>query len=439
LQEAVERSPDDPRLRAVLAESLLEDGRAADAEREYKAALKRSPGDDDLTLGLVRALCAQGRQETALPILDAHVELSDPSGELLLEHARLLLAAGRAEDAATQYRRAVAADAGLADPFLARRLKVRAPGGAVVDGKVRAGIEGSPDGDGEAVEAERPKISFSDVGGMEPVKEQIRMKVIHPLKNPDLYKAYGKRVGGGILLYGPPGCGKTHIARATAGEVDATYLAVGIHEVLEMWIGQSERNLHAIFAQARRAKPTVLFFDEVDALGASRADMRGAAGRHVINQFLAELDGVQSSNDGVLVLAATNAPWHIDHAFRRPGRFDRVIFVPPPDREARARILEILCLGRPAGEIDFEKLARRMEGYSGADLKAVVDIAVEDKLGVALESGRTEPLDTRVLMDAVKRVKPSTAEWFSTARNYVLYSNEGGLYDDVRAYLSLDT
>jgi SpoVK/Ycf46/Vps4 family AAA+-type ATPase len=440
LQEAVERSPDNHHLRAVLADALLEIGRADDAEHEYKSALKRAPGDDGLTLGLVRALCAQGRQQTALPILDAHVELSTPSGELLVEHARLLLAADRAEDAATQYRRAVTADPGLADPFLARRLKIRSPAGASAGGKVReADAESSGDEGSEPVEAERPKISFRDVGGMDTVKEQIRMKVIHPLENPELYKAYGKAIGGGILLYGPPGCGKTHVARATAGEVEATYLAVGIHDVLEMWIGQSERNLHAIFAQARRSKPAVLFFDEVDALGASRSDMRGAAGRHVINQFLAELDGVQSSNDGVLILAATNAPWHIDAAFRRPGRFDRVIFVPPPDLEARARILEILCLGRPAGDIDFEKVARRTQDYSGADLKAIVDLAIEDKLSDALRSGKPEPLDTPGLLAAHKRVKPSTGEWFSTARNYVLYSNEGGLYDDVRTYLGLGT
>jgi len=403
LAKAVAQSPEDNELRALLAETLLDAGRPADAEREFKEALKREPGRSDLTLGLVRVLCATGRQESAVKVLDGHVELQEPSAELLLEHARLLLALDRADEAAQQYERAVADDPGLADPFLARRLGAQGPAGSsIAGGRVRqaAGdVPGGP-GDDEPVEAERPKITFADVGGMEGVKQEVRLKIIHPLEKPELYRAYGKPVGGGILMYGPPGCGKTHIARATAGEVDSTFLAVGIHDVLEMWIGQSERNLHAIFEQARRSTPAILFFDEVDALGANRADMRGGAGRHVINQFLAELDGAQSSNDGVLVLAATNAPWHLDSAFRRPGRFDRVIFVPPPDLKARARILEILVLGRPVGEIDSEKVARRTEHFSGADLKAVVDVAIEGKLAEAIESGEPKPLSTRDLLAA---------------------------------------
>src|SRR5439155_12031124 len=196
--------------------------------------------------------------------------------------------------------------------------------------------------------------NFQDVGGMGHVKEEIRMKIIHPLTHPELYKAYGKAIGGGILMYGPPGCGKTHLARATAGEVHAGFIAVGINDVLEMWIGQSERNLHETFERARAHKPCVLFFDEVDALGASRSDLRHSTGRQLINQFLAELDGVQSSNDGVLILAATNAPWHLDAAFRRPGRFDRIVFVPPPDAPARAAILRILLKGKPVQTPDLD-------------------------------------------------------------------------------------
>ena len=138
---------------------------------------------------------------------------------------------------------------------------------------------------------------------------------------------------------------KTHLARATAGEINATFLSVGISDVLEMWLGNSERNLHQLFQQARRNKPCVLFFDEVDALAASRTDMRTSAARHMINQFLSEMDGVDSSNEGVLTLAATNAPWHVDAAFRRPGRFDRILFVPPPDQAARAAILRIHLVG----------------------------------------------------------------------------------------------
>jgi SpoVK/Ycf46/Vps4 family AAA+-type ATPase len=270
---------------------------------------------------------------------------------------------------------------------------------------------------------------------MDKVKEEIRLKIILPLQQPDLFKAYGKPVGGGILLFGPPGCGKTHLARATAGEVGATFLSVGLQDVLDLWLGNSERNLHQLFDEARRRAPSVLFFDEVDALGASRSDLRGSAGRNVVNQFLAELDGVDVSNEGVLVLAATNAPWHLDTAFRRPGRFDRVVFVPPPDEAARRAILEILLRGKPAANVDYQAVARRTDRFSGADLAGLVDLAVEAKLRQALRSGTPEPITTGDLRDAAKQVRPTTREWFATARNYALYANEGGAYDEVLAYI----
>jgi len=207
--------------------------------------------------------------------------------------------------------------------------------------------------------------------------------------------------------------------------------------VLDMWIGNSERNLHALFEQARRNKPCVLFFDEVDALGASRSDMRNSGGRHLINQFLAEMDGVEASNEGLLILAATNAPWHVDSAFRRPGRFDRILFVPPPDAEARGSILRVMCRGKPVETIDYEQLAKKTEGFSGADLKAVLDQAIEAKLREAMKHGVPKPLSTKDLLAAAKGLKPTTREWFATARNYALYSNQGGVYDDILKYLKI--
>ena len=180
----------------------------------------------------------------------------------------------------------------------------------------------------------------------------------------------------------------------------------------------------------------MLFFDEVDALGADRRDLQGHM-RGGINQFLNELDGMEGENDGVVILAATNAPWHLDPAFRRPGRFDRIVFVPPPDEEARAAVLRALLKEKPVQEIDHEKVARKTKGFSGADLKAVVDLAIEAKLKDALKTGAPEPLRTKDLLKAVGQVKPSTKEWFAAARNHALYANAGGLYDDVLEYLGI--
>jgi SpoVK/Ycf46/Vps4 family AAA+-type ATPase len=284
---------------------------------------------------------------------------------------------------------------------------------------------------------EKPKWKFKDVGGMQRVKDEISMKIIQPLKNPALYKAFKKKTGGGILLYGPPGCGKTFIAKATAGEIDAKFINIGLHDILDMWIGNSEKNLHEIFEMARRNKPSVLFFDEVDAMGASRSDLKQSAMRHVINQFLAELDGVESDNEGVLVLAATNAPWSVDPAFRRPGRFDRIIFVEPPDAGAREQIIKSVLVGKPVIDIDTKKIAAAATEYSGADIHAAIDIAVEEKLRESMSKGSIQAITTKDLLKAVKTHRPTTVEWFSSARNYALYANESGLYDDILKYLKI--
>jgi SpoVK/Ycf46/Vps4 family AAA+-type ATPase len=192
-----------------------------------------------------------------------------------------------------------------------------------------------------------------------------------------------------------------------------------------------------VFELARRNAPCVLFFDEVDAIGASRSDLKQSAMRHVINQFLSELDGVNNSNEGVLILAATNAPWSVDAAFRRPGRFDRIIFVEPPDLQAREEILRSILEEKPVEEIDFQKIARATEKFSGADLKAVVDITIEQKLREAMSKGSIQKVTTKDLLNAVKKHRPTTLEWFASARNYALYSNESGLYDDVLRYLNI--
>jgi transitional endoplasmic reticulum ATPase len=181
----------------------------------------------------------------------------------------------------------------------------------------------------------------------------------------------------------------------------------------------------------------VLFFDEVDALGASRSDMRHSGGRHLINQFLAEMDGISSNNDGLLILAATNSPWAVDPAFRRPGRFDRILFVPPPDATARAAILRIQMRGKPVGDIDYAQIAKKTDQFSGADLKAVVDLTIEAKLRQAMKEGIPKPIVTADLAAAAGQLKPTTKEWFATARNYALYSNQGGTYDDILKYMKL--
>lgn len=465
LREALRLTPDNMPLLLHVAETVLRKGGFAEAEALFKRTLSLDPRDVAARLGLAAAFFQQGKHGAAHVIVEDMVKRAEPAPRALLLHARLALHAGETRLAAQQYVRACTADPTLQDgalevdlaPYLPKRAPTSAASSAPpppkdendaafmdlsqnetfdeVRDRLAAAGDLPPDLTPDL--PERPAINFDDVGGMERIKEEVRMKIILPLQKPELFQAYGKKIGGGILLYGPPGCGKTFLARATAGEVNAAFVAVGISDVLDMWIGQSEKNLHAIFQQARANHPCVLFFDEVDALGANRTDMLKSGGRQIINQFLSELDGVASSNEGVLILAATNAPWHLDPAFRRPGRFDRILFVPPPDLAARASILRLLLKGKPVAEIDFDVVAKKTEDFSGADLKAVIDLAIEEKLRAAMLAGTVQPINERDLLNAAKRHKPSVRDWFQTARNHALYANQSGLYDEILAYLKI--
>ncbi len=442
LRDALVVSPDNLPLRRHLAKSLVQMGRYEEAESNFRQALAQEPDNSECLLGLAEVYLYQNKNSAALVVVEQLLRKNDIPAAVHILHARLLVRAGNERLAAEAYREALEIDGQARDPELSEQLGIE-PGQSPFEtafdqdeGRLRTPVDGGPS-DPMEYDIERPKTKFADVGGMEAVKDEIRIKIILPLEQPDLFKAYGKSAGGGVLMYGPPGCGKTHLARATAGEVDAAFMSIGISDVLDMWIGQSEKNLHELFEQARRNAPCVLFFDEVDALGASRTDMRQAAGRHLINQFLSELDGVSSTNEGVLILAATNAPWHLDAAFRRPGRFDRILFVPPPDADARDAILQIMLTGKPTDSVDCRQLAKKCEGFSGADLKGMVDTAVEAKLRESIKSGRLLPIGTRDLAAAAKQVKPSTREWFATAKNYALYSNQGGTYDEILKYLKL--
>jgi len=255
------------------------------------------------------------------------------------------------------------------------------------------------------------------------------------MRNPELRKMYGTSLQGGLLLYGPPGCGKTFLARAVAGELGARFFAVGLHDVLDMWLGKSEQNVHAVFETARRHAPCVLFLDEVDALGLKRSNLSYSAGRNVVVQLLTELDSTRSDNRGLFVLGATNQPWDLDPALRRPGRFDRMLLVLPPDEPARRAIFEYHMRNRPTEGLDLGRLASSTDGYSGADIRLVCETAAENALEDSLASGTARPIARDDLEQALREVKPSTRPWFESAKNYALFANESGTFDELLAYM----
>ena len=287
----------------------------------------------------------------------------------------------------------------------------------------------------DSYEVERVGLRLADVGGMVEVKQRLEASVLAPLRNPELGRLYGKSLRGGLLLYGPPGCGKTFIARAVAGEMGARFLAVSLADVLDMFVGQSERNVRELFEIARRSSPCVIFLDEIDALGQKRSQQRNSAARGSVNQLLSEMDGVANNNDGVFVLGATNHPWDVDVALRRPGRFDRMLLVLPPDEPARDAILRYHLRDRPISNIDVAKIARKTDGWSGADLAYVCEVAAERALMDSAQSGAIRMIETRDLEAAVSEVRPSVGPWMETARNVAQFANDNGVYDDLLAYL----
>ena len=436
LSNAYRATPGNQDLLEVLLKGHLELG-ALDAIADL---LELTPADQvtrpDIRRLAAEALIAGGFGERALDFL-----LDDEPQDSLLK-ARALLILDRLEEGRKEYETAILKEPALESPDLAAQLKANVAVFQSARGEERR-LKVISNDNTEAEELRQvlappqEPVDFSDVGGLDKVKEQVRKRIILPFQKPALFARFRKKVGGGILMYGPPGCGKTLLARATAGECSAQFLNVQISDVLDMYIGESERKLHALFEQARSSAPTVIFFDEIEALGGKREYRRESTAAKLVSQFLSELDGFQQENSGVLVLGATNVPWAIDPAFRRPGRFDRVLFVPPPDRGARQTILELLLQERPTDlGLKLEVYAKASGGFSGADLENLIETASEHAIDDSIDRGEEVPINKHHLEAALKEVKPTTLEWLTTARNYARYANEGGQYNDVLDFIA---
>ncbi|WP_066942574.1 ATP-binding protein [Streptomyces lushanensis] len=431
LRAAVAAAPDDVPLRLHLAELLLAAGHAERAVTEAAVALQHAPGDADARALMLRAMGAPAAPAApavptvpavpAAPVAPAApaetgVPPQPPSGPGGFDWTA---AERQIEDAIPP--RFVTSERPADLPATEAPL--------AADGRGDAGSVPAWDIDAPG------SVTLADVGGMREVKDRLEAAFLAPLRNPELRRLFGKSLRGGLLLYGPPGCGKTFVARAVAGELGAGFLSVSVNDVLDMWIGNSERNMHEVFETARRQAPCVVFLDELDALGAKRSRTHHSGMRNTVNQLLTELDGVDAVNEGVFVLAATNVPWDVDLALRRPGRLDRTLLVLPPDAPAREAILGYHLRDRPIESVDLARLVKVTEDFSGADLAHLCDSAAESALLDSARTGTVRMINMTDLLAAAKDVRPSTEPWFAAARNVAMFANDGGVYDDLLAYL----
>lgn len=319
---------------------------------------------------------------------------------------------------------------------------------AVKAKKQQAGGEGGGGtaAGGDIKMLQKPKITFNDVAGMAKMKEEIKEAIVYPMINPELARKYGKLGGGGIMMYGPPGCGKTYIVKAAAGECTANFINAKLSDLLDMYVGNTEKNIHKVFELARKNTPCVLFFDEVDAIGGRRDQQEGAQYmKMAINQMLYEMDGLESANQNVLVIAATNAPWDVDPALRRSGRFGKSIYIPEPDFSSRMAIIKMHAKKRPLEwGIPYIRLAIATIGYASSDLKALVEeaatipwkeafLAIEQKKQAYIAAGKTaeeaqqmaekevrqRPISAADFIKALRKKSSTLAPWFEQAKKQI--------------------
>jgi SpoVK/Ycf46/Vps4 family AAA+-type ATPase len=402
------------------------------SREELERALLGDPFNSETRADYAGLLLSAGEAQAALAQYDIVVKQLPQHADSHVGRARALLALGRDGDALQCYAAAASLPGFVADEALdARQSKARRAEPtrfSVVQG-------GRMDNVVELVNTSRERIRFDDIAGLDDLKRTVRLQIIEPFLRPGLFAKFKKRAGGGVMLYGPPGCGKTMLARAVATECRAEFISVGISDVLNMYIGESERNLAAIFEKARHSRPCVLFFDEIDALAFARSKAQSEHTRQVVNEFLSQLDGFGADNQEVLILAATNMPWDVDSAMKRPGRFSRQVFVPPPDEGARAHIVELKLHGVPHEGVDAKAIASATPHFSGADIEGLVetakDFALEDHVTRNIERSITQ----QDLLRAAKDARASTLDWLRTARNLVKYAGADDSYSEVERYL----
>jgi transitional endoplasmic reticulum ATPase len=258
---------------------------------------------------------------------------------------------------------------------------------------------------------EKPHVRFADIAGLDDVKDEIALKMLYPFQHPELAQRYGISVGGGMLLFGPPGTGKTMFARAIACELDATMFVISPAQLMSKWVGEAEQNVKKLFDAAKSEQKSVIFMDEVEALVPRRRESQSTVMTRVVPQILQEIEGFDRKSDRALMfLGATNEPWSLDPAMLRPGRLDAKIYVPLPDAEARFKLFEIYLGKRPLDDdVDFAKLVEATAGYSGADIKAIAERSASRPFLESVAGAQPRNIKMADVLDVIARTPASVS------------------------------
>lgn len=285
---------------------------------------------------------------------------------------------------------------------------------------------------------EKPDVTFDQIGGLNDVKETLKMEVIYPFqkRGSELYEIFGRKPGAGVLLYGPPGCGKTLLAKAVARESDATFIAPKISDIMNMYVGESEKRINEIFEYARTCERSVIFLDEMDSIFPRQGP---SYAQRIKNELLQQMDGMYSKKKNLLLLGGTNKSWRLDTALIRPGRLGKMIFIPPPDLEARKTIFKIhlknvSSKGMLAEDIDFEQLSLKTNGFSGADIEQVCKEAVDVPLYEALKGANPRKVTMNDFIMILEKKQPSIITWFKEAIESTIMSGDQEIFADLIKY-----
>lgn len=398
IEEFSKRFEMDTEMLARRADAMYQLGRNTDALAEYEDLIKREPDNMELRLSRIRVYEQLDFFEDANADIEKIME-TDPKNM----EARQLM----------------------------RSMQIRKQGYGIEDDLYSLFLRG--DDTSFIGDIRIPEARFTDIGGLTIAKQKIRETIEYPLKFPEISERYGKIAGGGLMFFGPPGCGKTLLARAAAGECGVTFINVSLASVLDKWVGNSEKAISMIFSAARKHAPSIIFLDEMDSIGGSRASFQAGWEKKLISQLLTELDGITSRNENVMVLGATNAPWDVDFALRRPGRLGNLLFIPPPDLASRVEILKLYLARKPfvSDDIDVEVLAEKTVKYSADSIRQIVENAAAIPWREAIKGGEQRPLAMRDMEEALSSIGPDLAEWEKLVNRYEEFAKQSNQKADI--------